>query len=63
MWALFAIGAAVVCGVCYMISAAFDGKNKGGATALFAFLGAVAGVGAIGSGVIALIRFIKWVWG
>jgi hypothetical protein len=60
MWALLAIGALVVCGVCRMISVVLEEKNQGGAAALFGFFSAVAG---IGGAVIALIRLIKWVWG
>lgn len=63
MWALFAVGALIACGIFALIASAFDEKNEGGATALFGFFAVVAGIGAFGCGVIALIRFIKWVWG
>jgi hypothetical protein len=63
MWALFAIGALVAVLVFSLIAVAFDNKNEGGATALFGFFAVIAGIGAAGCAVIALIRFIKWVWG
>lgn len=62
MWVLFAVGAAVVCLICIGIANVFDTKNDG-AKGLFAFFAVIAGFGTVGCGVIALIRFVKWVWG
>jgi hypothetical protein len=62
MWLLFAVGAAVVCVVLLLIAAGIDEKNEGAKFffGLLAFLVGVAGAGCI---LIALIRFVKWVWG
>jgi len=62
MWALFAVGAFVVSGVCYLITIAYADKNWK-VSVLFGFMTFVVGVPGIGCAVIALIRFIKWVWG
>ena len=59
MWALFALGAGFVCGIFWLMAVLADGK-KAGVAGLCSF---VAGVGAIGCAAIAVIRFVKWVWG
>jgi hypothetical protein len=56
------VGAAAVCSVCVLIAYAFEPKIEG-AKGLFVFFAVTAGLGTFGCGVIALIRFVKWVWG
>jgi len=60
MWALFAAGAAFVCIVCWIIAVS---SENDGVKLLAGFVAVVAGLGTVGSAVIALIRFVKWVWG
>ena len=62
MWALFAAGAFVVAFVCYLIMVAFADKNRGIAI-LFGFMTVVVGLCGMGCVAVALIRFVKWVWG
>ena len=62
MWALFALAALVVGGICYLITIVSSEKNTG-VSVFFGFLTFVVGVAGTGCAVIALIRFVKWVWG
>jgi hypothetical protein len=59
MWALFAVGAGFVCGVFWLMVVLADGKKAGFA----GLIAVVTGTGAIGCALIAVIRFVKWVWG
>jgi len=62
MWALFALGAFVVAGICCLITIGSADKNTGVAI-FFGFVTFLVGVAGIGCALIALIRFVKWVWG
>ena len=62
VWLLFAVGASVVCGVCLLITVGIDEKNTG-AKFFFGFLTFLVGLTGTACWLIALIRFVKWVWG
>jgi hypothetical protein len=62
MWALFALSAWVVAMVCYGIAVAY-GDKKLGVAILFGCLTFIIGLGGTGCALIAVIRFVKWVWG
>jgi hypothetical protein len=62
MWALFALAAFVVSGICYLITIGFADK-KIGVAILFGFMTFVIGLAGTGCALIALIRSVKWVWG
>jgi hypothetical protein len=61
MWLLFGVGAYVVSGICYLITVAVDEKNW----SLKIFFGLITfaiGLGGTACFLVALIRFVKWVW-
>jgi hypothetical protein len=62
MWALFAAGAFVVAFVFYLITVACADKRTG-ISILFGFMTFAVGIAGIGCAAVALIRFVKWVWG
>lgn len=61
VWILFGAGAALVWGVCFLITVGIDEKN-GGAKFFFGLVTFVVGLAGAACILIALIRFVKWVW-
>jgi hypothetical protein len=62
MWLLFAVGAAVVFLISFLITSACSNNNRGFLTFLFSLVTFAAGLSALGCILIAIIRFAKWAW-
>lgn len=63
MWLLFALGAAVVLGICGAIAVKLHDEDHSISAIVFGLPAIVAGVAGVGCLLIAIIRFVKWVWG
>jgi hypothetical protein len=66
VWLLFAVGAAVVSGVCGLFAAgAADADSKLGSIMAFLFgaVSFIAGLAGFGCFLLGIVRFAKWAWG
>ena len=59
MWLLFSVGAGIVCIICALIGSR---RNNETAEATFGVLAFLAGLTAGVCLLVAVIRFVKWVW-
>jgi hypothetical protein len=62
MWLLFMAGAGVACAISYAIAIATANNNNWKVSIPFGLLAFAAGVVGAGCFLIAVIRFVKWVW-